>query len=47
MIDMIATTTGLIEYVDGCKITKFTEILITDHRGFIIDFNLEDYFEVN
>ena len=47
MIDIIATTTELIEYVDGCKMNEFTEILITDYRDFIVDFNLEDYFKVN
>jgi len=30
-INMIAVTTGLIEYLDGCFITDFTDIIIIDH----------------
>ena len=46
MIDLCAMATRLIDYVDGCKIIDFTEFIITNHRGFIVNFNLEEYFKV-
>ena len=46
-MDMITTTLDLIKYVDGYRIVNFNDIIITNHRGFIIEFNLEEYFEIS
>ena len=43
---MIAITLGLIKYIDGCRITNFNDIIITDYRRFIVDLDLEIYFNV-
>ena len=44
-IDSIAVSSGLIDYVEGCKLVTYNEIVETDHRGYIIDISLEEYFE--
>ena len=43
-IDIVTMSTNLIEHVDGSKLINFSDIIITDHRGFLIDMNLEDFF---
>jgi len=44
-IDTIVATEGIISYVEGCKILSFEEIVFSDHRSYVIDVNLEEYFE--
>jgi len=46
MINFAAASTTMIEYIDGSLITDYNEILITDHRGFIIDVQLEEYLMI-
>jgi len=45
-IDIIAASTNLLEFIDGYSIVDFNQIIITDHRGFLVDVNLEDFFQV-
>ena len=44
---MIAATTGLFPFIEGYMITDFNKVLVTDHRGFIININIEDYAILN
>jgi len=44
-IDAIYASNGIMEYVDGCKILDNNEIVEADHRGYLIDIALEEYFE--
>ena len=43
-IDTIAASYSVIEYVEGCKLLEYNEIVVSDYRVCIIDVNLEDYF---
>jgi len=43
MINFVAASTTIIEYIDGSLITNYNKILIIDHRRFIIDVQLEEY----
>jgi len=45
-IDTIVAIDSILEMVDGYEITHFEELLYTDHRGYIVDFNLKAYFEI-
>jgi len=45
-IDIVLALTGLIEYIDRCRIVNFYEFLITNHQGYLIDIALEDYFNI-
>ena len=45
-IDIIATSSRLINYVDRYKLTDFDKLIITNHREYIVDMYLEEYFEV-
>ena len=36
-------TYGLIEFNEGCQLTKCNEIIFNDHRGYLVDINLERY----
>jgi len=44
-VNAIATTAGLLQYVDGCEMIESNELIVTDYRGYLINFNLERYFE--
>ena len=43
-IDLIAVSEGLIDFVEGSKLIPHNEIVWSNHRAYIIDINLEDYF---
>ena len=45
-IDIVAVSTNLLEFIDECSIVNFNQIIITDHREFLVDMNLEDFFQV-
>ena len=32
------------EIVNGCMLLDFEELIISNHRGFIVDLDLEEYF---
>ena len=44
-IDSIAATYNLLDFVEGSKLLEAHEITIIDHRSFIIDINIERYFD--
>jgi len=43
-IDSIAASQGIYEYIEGCRLVENNEIVHTDHRGYLVDVNLEEYF---
>ena len=45
-IDSIAVSSGIMSYIEGCKLTNYNEIVEIDHRGYIIDVAMEDYFSI-
>ena len=44
-IDSIAMTVNLIDFVEESILLESCEIIPSNHHGYIIDLNLEDYFE--
>jgi len=46
-INTIAAIAGIINYVDGCTIIECNELIITNHREYLVDVNLERYFDSN
>ena len=46
-IDTIAASEGILEYIEGCKLLSYAEIAISNHWLYVIDMNLEEYFEDN
>jgi len=44
-IDMVAMTYGILSYVKGCKLVEVDEIIPCDHQGYIIDLDINRYFE--
>ena len=45
-IDSIAMSYDLLEFVKGCRLYEINEIINTDYRSYIIDLNIEKYFEI-
>ena len=43
-IDSIAASSEISEYIEGCQMVDHNEIIYIDHRGYMVDINLEDYF---
>ena len=43
-IDIVTMSTNLIEHVNGSKLINFSNIIVIDHRGFLVDVNLENLF---
>jgi hypothetical protein len=43
-IDSNAVSEGLMEFVEGLKLIHHNEIIFSDHRAYIVDINIEDYF---
>ena len=43
-IDSIAATSGILEFIDGCELLGYNEVVETDHRSYVIDISLEEYF---
>jgi len=44
LIDSIAAANGILECVEGCKLLKNNEVACTDHRVYVVDIGLEEYF---
>ena len=44
-IDTIIAAIGIIQVIIGCKLIEINEIVILDHCTYIIDVNLNKYFE--
>ena len=45
-IDSIAASSGIMEYIEGSKLVDYSEIVESDHRGYVIDVAMEEYFEI-
>jgi len=43
-IDSIAVTLELIEFVENCQLLETNDIVITNHRAYLIEVNLSKYF---
>ena len=44
-IDSIAATNGIMNYIEGCRLMNYNEIIESDHRAFIVDIDIEEYFK--
>ena len=44
-IDSIAIMVNLLDYIEGSILLESYELIPLDHHRYIIDLNLEDYFE--
>ena len=47
LIDSIVAIPRTLEVVEGCKSLESNDIVITVHRGYIININFKSYFEEN
>jgi len=43
-IDSIAASEGIFEYIEECQLLDYNQIIFSDHRSYIIDVNIKDYF---
>ena len=43
-IDSLAATTRLMEYVEGCEWLGCNDVVESDHRSYLIEIAIEDYF---
>ena len=44
-IDTIAISHGAMKYVEGSRLMECNKIIFTDYRAYIVDVNLNDYFD--
>ena len=44
-IDSIVITQSLLQFVEGCKLLEVNEIISTQYCFYLIDINLEEYFQ--
>jgi hypothetical protein len=42
-IDVVFCTYRLIEFVSGCQMTECDEVILNDHRGYLVDIEIERY----
>ena len=45
-IDSFAASAGILDYVEGSMTFDFNKIFETDHRGYLVDVGLDEYFEL-
>ena len=43
-IDLVAAITNIFQIVEGYKLMERNNIIITDYRSCMIDFNFKEYF---
>ena len=46
-IDFVAVSNSVVEFIDACELINFNQFIETDHRGYLVDINLELYFELD
>jgi len=46
-IDAVLTMDGILQCMKGSLIVDFNDIVISDHRGFIFDVDIKEYFNIN
>ena len=39
------STYGVIDYIARCQVTECDEVILNDHRGYLIDIEIERYCE--
>ena len=44
-IDSIIATSNILRYIEGSTLLEIDEIIDIDHRAYLIDINLSQYFE--
>ena len=44
-IDTVAATDNILSFVEGCILCETNKILNTDHRGYMVGINFNNYFE--
>ena len=44
-IDSIAVTESLFNFVEGYQLLEVNKVLDIDHRSYIVNLNLEEYFQ--
>ena len=44
LIDSIAASYRIISYIERCKLIEANEVVLSDHRGYLVDINFELYF---
>ena len=42
-IDVVLCSYGLLEYISGCQIVECDEVILNDHRGYVVDLEIERY----
>jgi len=45
-IDSFAASAGVLEYIEGCMLLDYNDIFETDHRGYMVDVVLDEYFDL-
>jgi len=45
-IDAVLATEGLLNIIRGSKLVDYKEIINSDHRGFIVNIDINDYFSI-
>jgi len=43
-IDLVVVTPEILQWVEGSKLCEINEIVEIDHRFYVIDINMEGYF---
>ena len=38
-------SSGIIEYVEGCEVINYNDIIETYYRAYMIDINIDEYFK--
>ena len=46
-IDAVLATDGIRQCMKGSLIVDFNNIVISDHRGFVFDIDIKEYFQIN
>ena len=44
-IDSIAATNEIMNYIEGCRLMNYNEIIESDHRAYMVDVGIEEYFK--
>ena len=45
-IDSFAASAGILDYIEGSMLLDYNDIFETDHRGYMVDIALDEYFEM-
>ena len=43
-IDRVCYTDGMLQYIQGCRLTDFEDVELADYRGFMFNANINSYF---